>query len=182
MNVLAMCASLRKASWNRMLLNNTVRLAPDDISFDVYEGLRDLPHYDQDFEQNLPGNVRDLKRRVAAADAVLFVTPEFNHSVPGVLKNAIDWLSRPQSENNLDGKPVAVFGCGGSTFGAVRMHIAFREILWSVGAETLPKFELILFKASERFDADGVLTDLVTMDGIARTMSMLKERVAARSR
>ena len=176
MNVLAMCGSLRKASFSRMLLKNTVRLMPDEISIEVYEGLRDLPYYDQDFEHDLPAVVRDLKQRVSAADALLFVTPEFNHSIPGVLKNAVDWLSRPPKDNNFAGKPVAVFGCGNSTFGAVRMQIAFREILWSVGADILPKLEIIVFKASERFDADGTLIDQVTIEGVQRAMSMLKSR------
>jgi chromate reductase len=179
MKVLAMCASLRKASYSRMLLKNTVRLVPDDISIDVYEGLRDLPYYDQDFERDLPANVRELKDRVKAADALLFVTPEYNHSIPGVLKNAVDWLSRPQSDNNFAAKPVAVFGCGSSTFGAVRMQIAFREILFSVGADILPNLEIIVFKAADRFDADGVLTDLVTIEGVLRAMELLKTRVRA---
>jgi chromate reductase len=94
-----------------------------------------------------------------------------------VLKNAIDWLSRPASEKLLFDKPVAVFGCGNSTFGAVRMHIAFREILFSVGARTLPKFEVIVFRASERFDADGRLTDQVTIDAVAHALGMLNERM-----
>jgi chromate reductase len=175
-NVLAMCGSLRKQSYNRMLLNNTIRLMAADLHIDVYEGLRDLPHYDQDFERDLPAPVRELKKRVSEADALLFVTPEYNHSIPGVLKNAIDWLSRPAGENNLDKKPVAVFGCGNSTFGAVRMQIAFREILFSVGADSIPKFEVIVFKASERFDAAGQLIDPVTIEGVQRAMAMLKAR------
>jgi chromate reductase len=157
-----------------MLLNNVIRLAPDGITIEVYDGLRELPYYDQDDELDLPANVRDLKERVAAADALLFVSPEFNHSIPGVLKNAVDWLSRPQSDNSFAGKPVAVFGCGNSTFGAVRMHIAFREILFSVAADMLPKIEVIVFKASERFDQDGTLTDQITIESIVRSIEMLK--------
>ena len=176
MNVLGMCASLRKGSYNKLLLENTIKLMPPDISIEIYDGMRDLPYYDQDFENDPSAIVKDFKARVRAADALLFVTPEFNHSIPGVLKNAVDWLSRPPKENNFAGKRVAVFGCGNSTFGAVRMHIAFREILFSVGAETIPKFEVIVFKASERFDADGVLTDAVTIESVRYAMQMLKER------
>ncbi len=171
-----MCGSLRKASYNRMLLANAVGLAPDGMTIDVFDGLRDLPYYDQDLERDLPPVVRAFKDRVRAADGLLFVTPEYNHSIPGVLKNAVDWLSRPQAENNLFEKPVAVFGCGNSTFGAVRMQIAFREILFSLGAHQLPKFEVIVFKASERFDADGVLTDRVTIDAVKNALALLKMR------
>jgi len=176
MNVLAMCASLRKGSYNKLLLENAVKLMPADISIEIYEGMRHLPFYDQDFENDPPEIVKDFKARVHAADALLFVTPEFNHSIPGVLKNAVDWLSRPPKENNFAGKPVAVFGCGNSTFGAVRMHIAFREILFSVGADLIPKFEVIVFKASERFDVNGVLTDAVTIEAVQHAMQMLKAR------
>jgi chromate reductase len=172
-----MCGSLRVGSFNRMLLANTVRLAPSDIAIDVVESLGDLPHYDQDHEHNPPASVVALKERVRAADGLLFVTPEFNHSIPGVLKNAIDWLSRPSADKILVDKPVAVFGCGNSTFGAVRMHVAFREILFSVGAQTLPKFEVIVFRASERFDADGQLTDQVTIDAVRHALRMLHERM-----
>jgi chromate reductase len=153
-------------------------LAPSDLAIEVFDGLRELPHYDQDIEQKMPANVRAFKDLVQAADGLLFVTPEYNHSIPGVLKNAIDWLSRPSIENNLMGKQVAVFGCGNSTFGAVRMHIAFREILFSVGAEVLPKFEVIVFRAAERFDADGTLTDQVTIGAIGTALGMLKARLA----
>ncbi len=169
-----MCGSLRAASYNRMLLANTVGLAPDGVMIDIFEGIRDLPYYDQDHERDLPPVVRAFKDRVQAADALLFVTPEYNHSIPGVLKNAIDWLSRPQAENNLFEKPVAVFGCGNSTFGAVRMQIAFREILFSLGARQLPKFEVIVFKASERFDAEGRLTDAVTIAAVKNALALLK--------
>ncbi len=175
--VLGMCGSLRVGSFNRMLLANTVRLAPPDLAVDVFEGLRDLPHYDQDHEQRPPAAVVALMEAVRAADALLFVTPEFNHSIPGVLKNAIDWLSRPAAEKLLFDKPVVVFGCGNSTFGAVRMHIAFREILFSVGARMLPKFEVIVFRAAERFDADGRLTDQVTIDAVQHALGMLNERM-----
>jgi chromate reductase len=172
-----MCGSLRKASYSKLLLANVVRLAPDGVEIDAYDDLRVLPYYDQDDEHNPPHVVREFKARAKAADALLFVTPEYNHSLPGVLKNAVDWLSRPQSDNDFFGKPAAVFGCGNSTFGAARLQIAFREILWSVGAEILPKFELIVFKAAERFDANGVLTDNVVIEGIHKSLALMRERL-----
>jgi chromate reductase len=175
--VFAMCGSLRKASYSKLLLQNTVRLVPAGVTIDAYDDLRVLPYYDQDDEHDPPHVVREFKARAKAADALLFVTPEYNHSLPGVLKNAVDWLSRPQADNNFAGKPAAVFGCGNSTFGAVRLQIAFREILWSVGAEIVPKLELIVFKASERFDANGVLVDRVVIDGIHKSLALMQARV-----
>jgi chromate reductase len=174
MHVVAMCGSLRAGSYNWLLLNNAVRLAPPGMTIEVDESPRALPFYDQDAEPDLPAVVHAFKERVRAADALLFVTPEYNHSIPGVLKNAIDWLSRPTVGSPLAGKPVAVFGCGSGTFGAVRMQVAFREILFSVGARQLPKFEVIVFRAAERFDADGRLTDAVTIEAVRHALDLLQ--------
>ena len=160
-----------------MLLNAATRLAPDGVEFEIYDGLRELPHFDQDFEKNQPEVVRDLKARVKAADGLLFVTPEYNHSIPGPLKNAIDWLSRPSGDNSLASKSVAVFGCGGSTFGAVRMQIAFREILFSLSVDILPRLEVIVFRAQERFDSSGNLTDEVTIGVVKEALELLKDRI-----
>lgn len=178
MNVFAVCGSLRKGSYNKMLLNNAMRVAPEGMTFDVYQELRELPPFDQDFEKNPPPLAADLKRRVEEADGLLFVTPEFNHSIPGVLKNAIDWLSRPAGKNSLNGKLCVIFGCGASTFGAVRMQISFREILYSVSATVLPKPEVIVFRAQERFDANGALTDEVTIGVVKEALALLAERIA----
>ncbi|HXF33320.1 MAG TPA: NAD(P)H-dependent oxidoreductase [Candidatus Acidoferrales bacterium] len=177
MKILGFCGSLRKGSYNRMLLNAATRLAPDGVEFEIYDGLRELPHFDQDFEKNQPEVVRDLKARVKAADGLLFVTPEYNHSIPGPLKNAIDWLSRPSGDNSLASKSVAVFGCGGSTFGAVRMQIAFREILFSLSVDILPRLEVIVFRAQERFDSSGNLTDEVTIGVVKEALELLKDRI-----
>jgi chromate reductase len=160
-----------------MLLNAAVGLAPEGVDIEIYEGLRELPHFDQDFEKDPPEVVKALKARVKAADGLLFVTPEYNHSIPGPLKNAIDWLSRPAGHNSLAHKPVAVFGCGGSTFGAVRMQIAFREILFSLSVDILPRLEVIVFRAGERFDENGKLTDDVTIKVVKEALALLQERV-----
>jgi chromate reductase len=177
MKIFAVCGSLRKASYNKMLLRNAIELAPAGMTFEEYKGLRELPAFDQDFEKDLPAAARDLKTSVEEADGVLFVTPEFNHSIPGVLKNAVDWLSRPANNNSLANKPVLVFGGGGSTFGAVRMHIAFREILFSLSANILPKFEVIVFRAADRFDAQGKLTDQVTIAAVKEALSLFEAHI-----
>lgn len=177
MKILGICGSLRKGSYNRMLLNAAVELAPEGMQIEIYDGLRELPQFDQDFEKNLPDLVKVFKARVKEADGVLFVTPEFNHSIPGPLKNAIDWLSRPPGDNSLANKSVAVFGCGGSTFGAVRMQIAFREILFSLSVDYLPKLEVIVFRAQERFDQNGKLIDEVTINVAKEALTLLGERI-----
>lgn len=177
MKILGMCGSLRKGSYNKMLLNASIELAPDGMEIEIYDGLRKLPQFDADFEKNLPDVVKELKARVKEADGLLFVTPEYNHSIPGPLKNAIDWLSRPSGDNSLANKSVAVFGCGGSTFGAVRMQIAFREILFSLSVDMLPRLEVIVFRAQERFDQNGKLTDEVTINVVKEALGMLKERI-----
>jgi len=177
MKILGICGSLRKGSYNKMLLNAAIELAPDGMEIEVYDGLRELPQFDQDFEKNLPELVRELKTRVKEADGLLFVTPEYNHSIPGPLKNAVDWLSRPSSDNSLAQKSVAVFGCGGSTFGAVRMQIAFREILFSLSVDILPRLEVIVFRAQERFDPNGKLTDEVTIGVVKEALGLLKVRI-----
>ncbi len=177
MKILGVCGSLRKGSYNRMLLNAAIELAPSGMEIEVYDGLRELPHFDQDFEKDPPGVVRALKAAVKQADGILFVTPEYNHSIPGPLKNAIDWLSRPPGDNSLAHKQVAVFGCGASTFGAVRMQIAFREILFSLSVDLLPRLEVIVFRAQERFDENGKLIDQVTIDVVKEALTLLKARI-----
>jgi chromate reductase len=160
-----------------MLLNAAIGLAPEGMEIEIYDGLRELPHFDQDLEKDPPAVVKALKSRVKDADGILFVTPEYNHSIPGPLKNAIDWLSRPAGDNSLANKSTAVFGCGGSTFGAVRMQIAFREILFSLSVDILPRLEVIVFRAGERFDQSGKLTDEVTMGVVKEALTLLKERI-----
>jgi chromate reductase, NAD(P)H dehydrogenase (quinone) len=177
LKILGFCGSFRNGSYNRMLLNAAIGLVPDGMEIETYEGLRDLPHFDPNVEKNPPDVVRDLKALVKAADGLLFVTPEYNHSIPGPLKNAIDWLSRPSGDNSLASKSVAVFGCGGSTFGAVRMQIAFREILFSLSVDILPRLEVIVFRAQERFDRDGNLTDEVTIGVVKEALELLKDRI-----
>jgi chromate reductase len=177
MKILGVCGSLRKGSYNRMLLNAAIELAPSGMEIEVYDGLRELPHFDQDFEKDPPAVVRALKAAVKQADGILFVTPEYNHSIPGPLKNAIDWLSRPPGDNSLAHKQVAVFGCGASTFGAVRMQIAFREILFSLSVDLLPRLEVIVFRAQERFDENGKLIDQVTIDVVKEALTLLKARI-----
>src|SRR5919107_5067942 len=134
MRVLGISGSLRADSHNTELLRAAATLLPSGVEFELYEGLRDIPPYVEDEEASSHPAVRDLKERVAAADAVLFATPEYNHSIPGQLKNAIDWLSRPIATNVLRNKPVAVIGASTGMFGAVWAQAELKKVLGACGA------------------------------------------------
>src|SRR6185437_5600598 len=127
LKVLGLCGSLRRGSFNRMALKAAAELVPAGMSLDIYDGLADIPPYNDDVrEKGYPAPVQALRDRIAAADAVLFVTPEYNYSVPGVLKNAIDWASRPPAQP-FDGKPVAIMGASMGLFGTARAQYHLRQ-------------------------------------------------------
>ena len=140
MRVLGISGSLRRDSHNTELLRAAATLLPSGVEFELYDGLRDIPPYDEDVhsEGEAP-EVTHLKERIAAADAVLFATPEYNHSIPGQLKNAMDWVSRPLADTPLKGKPVAVIGASTGMFGAVWAQAELRKVLGAIGAKVLDR-------------------------------------------
>jgi chromate reductase len=139
MRVLGISGSLRRDSHNTELLRAAATLLPSGVEFELYEGLRDIPPYDEDEDKSQVQAVLDLKERIAAADAVLFATPEYNHSIPGHLKNALDWVSRPLADTPLKGKPVAVIGASTGMFGAVWAQAELRKVLSAIGARVLDR-------------------------------------------
>jgi len=139
MRVLGISGSLRRDSHNTELLRAAATLLPSGVEFELYDGLRDIPPYDEDEDQSQVAAVLDLKERIAAADAVLFATPEYNHSIPGHLKNALDWVSRPLAETPLKGKPVAVIGASTGMFGAVWAQAELRKVLAAIGAQVIDR-------------------------------------------
>jgi chromate reductase len=158
MRVLGIAGSLRSASYNRGLLRAAQELAPDGVEVDLLD-IRDLPFYDGDMEAaGVPEPVQRLRDRIAAADAVIVATPEYNRGTSGVLKNAIDWASRPARRSVLDGKPVAVMGATTGISGTANAQRQVREALLFPGAQTLPQ-ELLVSRAGEKFDEQGDLTD-----------------------
>jgi len=167
--LLAIVGSLRSGSYNRMLYEAVRELLPDGMTIGEAP-IRDVPLYDDDVRTGLgyPEPVRRLRERIAAADAVLFITPEHNHSIPGVLKNAIDWISRPPSDQPLRGKPVALMGATTGGFGTVRMQEHLRPVLASLGAFALPQPEVFVSDAPHKFDERGRLSDEKTRDVVAR--------------
>jgi len=144
------------------------------VEFEVYEGLRDLPAYDEDVDVKDPAEaVARIRATVREADAVLFATPEYNLSIPGVLKNAVDWLSRPSlAESALRGKPVAVVGASIGVFGAVWAQAELRKVLGATGARVI-EGEVVLGRAMDRFDADGRLNDASHEDEVREVVKGL---------
>jgi chromate reductase len=139
MRVLGISGSLRRDSHNTELLRAAATLLPSGVEFELYDGLRDIPPYDEDHDQAGDAAVKRLKERIAAADAVLFATPEYNHSIPGHLKNALDWVSRPLADTPLKGKPVAVIGASTGMFGAVWAQAELRKVLGAIGARVIDR-------------------------------------------
>ena len=159
MKVLGISGSLRRDSHNARLLRAAARALPLATELEPYRGLAEIPPYSEDAEvSGLSEPVEDLKRAMAAADAVLIATPEYNHSIPGQLKNAIDWASRPVAENPLYGKPVAVIGASTGSFGAVWAQADLRRVLGALHARVVD-LELPVPYAHEAFYADGALRD-----------------------
>ena len=148
MRVLGISGSLRRDSHNTELLRAAATLLPSGVEFVLYEGLREIPPYDADIDGEPVAAVEDLRAQIAAADAVLFATPEYNSSIPGVLKNALDWLSRPLATSPLRGKPVAVIGASTGMFGAVWAQAELRKVLGAIGARVLDR-ELPVATADE---------------------------------
>jgi chromate reductase len=138
MKVLAISGSLRRDSYNTQLLRTIGELAADRIEFEVWDGLKDVPPYDED-DETYPGPpaVAALREAIADADAVLFATPEYNHSIPGQLKNALDWLSRPLDKSPFLNKPVSVIGASQGAFGAVWAQAELRKVLGALGARVV---------------------------------------------
>ena len=159
MRILGVCGSLRRGSHNRALLRAAVAVLPPGVRLEAYEGLRAVPPYDEDDDVDpAPAAVRRLRDAIAAADAVLFSTPEYNASIPGQLKNALDWASRPYPDNVLRGKPVAVVGGSTSMFGAVWAQAELRKVLGALGARVIVG-ELPVRAIHEAFDANGRLLE-----------------------
>jgi chromate reductase len=159
MRVLAISGSLRRDSHNTKLLRAAAEVMPSPAELEFFDGLREIPPYDQDDDvEPAPAAVQHLREAIASADAVLFATPEYNASIPGQLKNAVDWASRPVGASSLLGKPVAVIGASTGSFGGVWAQAELRKVLSTAGARVIDK-ELPVSKADEAFDEAGHLRD-----------------------
>jgi chromate reductase len=170
--ILGIAGSLRRESYNRGALRAAQQLIPEGATLDVFE-LDGIPGFNQDKEQNPPEKVAELKRRIVEADAILFVTPEYNYSVPGVLKNAIDWASRPYGESAWNGKPAAIMGASIGGIATARAQYHLRQIMVFLNMFPLNQPEVMIGNAAERFDAQGNLTDDTTKEYIRKLLENL---------
>ncbi|MCX5205516.1 NAD(P)H-dependent oxidoreductase [Streptomyces sp. NBC_00237] len=152
---LALSGSLRRESHNTALLHALARRAPAGVTVEVHEGLGELPYFNQDREDVPPASVVDLRNRVREADGLVIATPEYNSAIPGVLMNALDWLSRPAGDSSLLGKATAILGASPSQFGTARGQLVLRQILHRVQAPVVAHPEVTVFRSHQRFDADG---------------------------
>ena len=160
MRVLGISGSLRRDSYNTRLLRHAGELfEADGAQFEIYDRLKDVPPYDEDDElEDAPEAVSRIRDAVRAADAVFFTTPEYNSSIPGALKNALDWVSRPLATNAIRNKPVAVIGASAGMFGAVWAQAELRKVLAAMGAR-VAEGEVAVGHAMDRFDANGRLSE-----------------------
>lgn len=172
--ILGIAGSLRQASYNRAALRAAERLVPEGARLDIFD-LAGIPPFNQDEEADLPARVVELKRSIRAADAVLLATPEYNYSIPGVLKNAIDWASRPYGDNSWEGKPVAVMGASVGTLGTARAQYHLRQVFVFLNMPAVNRPEVMISSAAERFDEQGNLKDEKTGKQIRKLLESLVE-------
>jgi len=170
--ILGIAGSLRRESYNRAALRAATQLVPEGASIEIFE-LDGIPGFNQDEEQNPPEKVVELKRRIREADAILIVTPEYNYSIPGVLKNAIDWASRPYGDSAWNGKPAAIMGASIGAIGTARAQYHLRQMFVFLNMFPINQPEVMIGNASERFDAEGNLTDDTTKDFIRQLLQGL---------
>jgi chromate reductase len=170
--ILGIVGSLRKDSYNHFALKVAQELLPDGAVLDLIE-LHGIPVFNQDDEIVMPAAVLEFKRQILAADAILFATPEYNYSVSGVLKNAIDWASRPYGESAWTGKPAAVMGVSTGSFGTARAQYHLRQILVTLDMPTVNQPEVMIGNAAQRFGPDGRLTDKPTRQSIQTLLEAL---------
>jgi chromate reductase len=177
MKILGISGSLRRDSYNTSLLRAAAELLPDGVELEIWEGLKAVPPYDQDDDTDqAPAAVAELRSAVADADAVLIATPEYNASVPGHLKNALDWVSRPVATNPLRNKPAAVVGATTGAFGAVWAQAELRKVLATIGAR-VQETEVACRHADTCF-ADGRLVD----DGVRAQLGETVDELVAAAR
>lgn len=170
--VLAFAGSLRKGSYNKALIRAAVEEAPPTIAIEVYD-LEGIPPFNQDFESNPPAKIVEFKQKIREADALLIATPEYNYSVSGVLKNALDCASRPKDDTPLEGKPVAIMSASTGRFGGARAQYQLRQSFVFLNMHPINKPEVMLSDAAHNVDANGKVTNLQTRQLIKQQLEAL---------
>jgi chromate reductase len=174
-HVLGIAGSLRAGSLNTAALRAAAELLPEGMTLEIYD-LSAIPMYNADVDANgTPDAVQDIKNRIAAADALLIATPEYNYSIPGVLKNALDWASRPAGRSPLNSKPLAIMGVAAGRFGTVRAQMNLRQVAYAMNMLLLNRPEVMIAQAADKFDAQGRLIDETSRQQIAELLAALAE-------
>jgi chromate reductase len=172
LKILGIAGSLRKESYNRSLLQVAAEVAPSTCTVEIFD-LAGIPLYNQDIEMSLPAAVIELKKKVRAADAILIATPEYNYSIPGVLKNALDWGSRPYGDSCWDNKPVAIMGASAGLQGTSRAQYHLRQVFVYLNMHPVNKPEVMIPIAHEKFDKTGRLIDPKAREKISELLQSL---------
>lgn len=173
--ILGIGGSLRKGSYNKALLRAAVALAPENAEVEIFEKLGDIPLFNQDEESNLPDVVKEFKEKIRSSDAILFVTPEYNYSIPGFLKNAIDWASRPYGDNSWSGKPAAIMSSSSGMISGSRAQYHLRQIFVYLNIFPLNRPEIMVPQVQDKIDEQGDLIDKHTKEKIAELLQILVE-------
>ena len=175
--ILGIAGSLREGSYNRGVLRAAVELVPEGAQIETFD-IAGLPGFNQDQEQDPPEKVRELKQKIREADAILFVTPEYNYSIPGVLKNAIDWASRPYGDSAWNGKPAAIMGASIGGIATARAQYHLRQSMVFLNMFPLNQPEVMVGNCADKFDENGNLTDESTKGYIRAQLQALIEWTA----
>jgi Predicted flavoprotein len=174
--ILGIAGSLRRDSYNKFALRAATQLVPEGASIEIFD-LDGIPGFNQDEEQNPPAKIVEFKKKIREADAILFVTPEYNYSVPGVLKNAIDWASRPYGDSAWSGKPAAVMGASIGSIATARAQYHLRQMFVFLNVYAILQPEVMIGNAHEKFDAEGNLTDETTKNLMRQLLQNLVAEV-----
>jgi chromate reductase len=170
--ILGIAGSLRKNSYNKALLRTAADLMPENTAFETFD-LEGIPPFNQDHEEQPPQKVKEFKAKIREADALLIATPEYNYSMPGVLKNAIDWASRSPNDNSFDGKPVAIMGASTGMIGTARAQYHLRQCLVFLNMFPINRPEVMISHAAEKTDQNGTIKDEKTKQLIAQLIKNL---------
>src|SRR4030042_1393490 len=164
-SILGFAGTLRKGSFNKAILKEALSHVPKGASLEIFD-LEGIPPFNQDFESQPPQRVKEFKQKIRSADAILIATPEYNYPIPGVLKNAIDWASRPYGDNAFEGKPVAIMTAAGGMLGGSRAQYHLRQTFVFLDMHPLNRPEVIVSAVHEQVDKDGKVTDAHTKEKI----------------
>jgi chromate reductase len=170
--ILGFAGSLRKDSYNRALLRAASKMMPTNTRLEVFD-LEGIPPFNQDYESQPPEKIKEFKNKIRSADAILIATPEYNYSIPGVLKNAIDWVSRPPGDNVLRGKPVAIMGASTGRFGTARALYHLRQCFVFLDMLPINHPEVMISNAKDSFDERGKLKDVKAEQLVAELIKQL---------